>query len=172
MRPWKARSIAITSSGVMSSASVVKPTRSANRTPTDWRRTRPSGSSRSASSSTTLGEKYRARLERSRSASARSATRMRERRTSSASPAATTTNAMISLSYLSSETKFGSRYMVSPLGRSSAGALPVATPGRVTTHRNASVHATAPHSPVHSSRRGRNENAICISRTKKNTKLP
>ena len=49
--------IAITSSGVMSSASVVKPTRSANRTPTAWRRTRPSGSSRSARMSTTLGEK-------------------------------------------------------------------------------------------------------------------
>ena len=57
IRPWKSRSSAITSSGVMSSAIVVKPTRSAKSTPTACRRTRPSGSSRSASVSTTLGEK-------------------------------------------------------------------------------------------------------------------
>ena len=57
IRPWKSRSRAMTSSGVISSAMVVKPTRSAKSTPTAWRRTRPSGSSRSAKVSTTLGEK-------------------------------------------------------------------------------------------------------------------
>ena len=89
---------------------------------------------------------------RSRSASARSATRMRERRTSSASPAPTTTGTRCtSFSNFSIETKFGSRYVASrPLGRSGPVTESVTVPGRVTTHRNASVHAPAPHSPVHS----------------------
>ena len=39
--------------------------------------------------------------------------------------------------------------------------------GRVAIQRKPSVQAPAPHSPVQTSRRGRNENAACMSSTKK-----
>ena len=80
---------------------------------------------------------------------------------------------MISPSYFSTETKFGSRYDGEQARQIGAGGgIGDGARAGSRTHRNASVHGAAPHSPVHSSRRGRNENAICISRTKKNTKLP
>jgi hypothetical protein len=47
----------------------------------------------------------------------------------------------------------------------------VTVSGRVTTHRKASVHAPAPHNPVHTSNRGRKENAACMTRKKKKRKF-
>ena len=44
-------------------------------------------------------------------------------------------------------------------------------PGWVTIQRKPAVQAPAPHTPVHRSSRGRNENAACMSKTKKYMKL-